>query len=182
MMNNPIASKNHLEPLIAEEAIVKRIADISEELNSQYQDIQVTLVSILKGAICLTADLMRMFSFPFQLHCIECKSYGMMGAKRQQVSIRGLDQLDLHNQHVILIDDIYDSGETLSNVYKKILEKNPASVKSLVLLEKNVPRNTEYLPDYILFNIEDRFVVGYGLDYKEQYRGLSGIYAYGPSI
>ncbi|GAB4189238.1 MAG: hypoxanthine phosphoribosyltransferase [Simkaniaceae bacterium] len=181
-MNNQTLSKNHLELLIREEIIAKRLLDVAEELNQKFQDRQVVLVSIMKGAVCLTADLMRLLSFPFALEWIECKSYGMKGVQKGTLNIRGLEELVLENQHVILIDDIFDSGETLFSVYKKILEKNPASVTSLVLLAKNVPRDMSYFPDFVLFNIEDRFVVGYGLDYKEQYRGLPGIYAYGPSL
>jgi len=181
-MKNQTISKNHLELLIRDEMIAKRISDIAEELNGKFQKKEAVLVSIMKGAVCLTADLMRKLSFPVTFEWIECKSYGMKGMQRGPLSIRGVDDLELKNKHVIIIDDIFDSGETLSNIYKKILEKNPASALSLVLLAKDVPRETSYFPDYVLFTIEDRFVVGYGLDYKEHYRGLPGIYAYGPTL
>ena len=76
----------------------------------------------------------------------------------------------------MIVDDIFDTGETLAEVSQKTQKKNPASLKSLVLLSKDVPRNIDYRPDIALFDIEDRFVVGYGLDYKEYYRGLPDIY------
>lgn len=93
------------------------------------------------------------------------------------MSVKGAEDLEIKGKHILIIDDIFDTGETLAEVARQIGEKEPASLKSLVLLQKDVPHNTDYRPTIALFDIEDRFVVGYGLDYKEYYRGLPDIYA-----
>ena len=163
--------------LISEDSIVAKIAAVARELDAHFQGKEITIVMIMKGAICLVADLIRHLSTAFSLEFIQASSYGKNGTSRGELLIFGLENIDLVDKHVLVIDDIFDSGVTLSEVMKRIELQKPASLRSLVLLAKKVPRKTDYRPDYVLFEIEDRFVVGYGLDYKERYRGLPGIYA-----
>ncbi len=133
---------------------------------------------VLKGALCLTADLIRALKTPLTLETIKAKSYGQRGALRGELILEGLEEIDLESKNILLVDDIFDSGETLRQIVAKLTLKNPKSLRSLVLLSKNTPRETGYLPDYALFHIENLFVIGYGLDYKEHYRGLPGIYVF----
>ena len=122
------------------------------------------------------ADLIRALKTPCTIECVKASSYGQLGVKRGELTITGLDRVDLTSKNVLVVDDIIDSGETMSRVFSELNKKNPKSIKSLVLLSKKVPRTVSFIPDYVLFEIEDLFVIGYGLDYKEFYRGLPGVY------
>ena len=132
---------------------------------------------VLKGSFILVSDLIRHLHLPIRIEAVQAMSYGEGGIVKGEQEIAGVGSLDIKDRHVLLIDDIFDTGETLAELSRKIHEKKPASLRSLVLLTKDVPRNTDFRPDISLFDIEDRFVVGYGLDYKEYYRGLPDIYS-----
>jgi hypoxanthine phosphoribosyltransferase len=166
-----------LDLLIPHEEIQDKIAKIAIQLEIDYNKEEIVIVMIMKGAICLVADLMRAISFPCIIESIQASSYGSQGKIRGNLQIKGIDSLDLESKNVLLIDDIFDSGNTLLQAHIALAQKKPKSLKSLVLLSKNISC-LGYQPDYILFSIEDRFVVGYGLDYKEYYRGLKGIYLF----
>ena len=167
------ASKHQesIHPLIPQEKIAERITEIGAQLSEEYEEL--TIVMIMKGAICLGADLMRAITIPTTFECIQCDSYH--NGKRGELTIKDFDELDLTGKHVLLIDDVIDSGVTMATTARMLEEKRPASLRSLVLLSKTVDRQREYTPDYILFEVEDRFVVGYGIDYNECYRGLPDI-------
>ncbi len=170
-----------MRQLISEIEIHKKLALIGEELNHLYKDKDVTLIIIMKGAICLVADLIRNIEFKFNLECIHCSSYGEMGTTpNKTVDIYGLETLNLQGQDILIVDDIYDTGNTLATVTIELQKQNPKSIASLVLLNKKIEKITSIKPTYTLFEIEDHFVVGYGLDYKECYRGLPGIYVFNP--
>lgn len=165
-----------LEPLLSKEAIEEKIAQVGVVLNRDYSGREITLIMVMKGAVCLVADLIRHIRLPLSLEFVQAASYGQRGKARGELNIFGLETLDIASKDVLVVDDIYDSGNTLCGILERLKEKNPASLKSLVLLSKKIERETSYVPDYVLFEIENLFVVGYGLDYKEYYRGLSGIY------
>lgn len=132
---------------------------------------------VLKGALCLVADLIRLLDIPFEVEMIQSSSYGARGTERGELQISGADRLQIHNRDILLVDDIFDSGHTMTALLKQIQAKHPRSLKTCVLLNKtNVPKITDQRPNYVLFDIDNLFVVGYGLDFKEQYRGLPGIY------
>ncbi|MEN9654835.1 MAG: hypoxanthine-guanine phosphoribosyltransferase [Chlamydiota bacterium] len=170
------ASLNHERCLIAPEAISARIKEIAVELNHDYRDKDLVVLMVLKGAICLAADLIRQLSVPFQLESVQCSSYGARGDQRGALEIIGLDRVDIRHRDVLVVDDIFDSGHTLSVLVQTLETKEPRSIKSLVLLKKNVVRTVTMEPDYVLFEIDNLFVIGYGLDYKEGYRGLAGVH------
>lgn len=172
-----IPSILELDLLIPHEEIQDKIAKIATQLETDYNREEIVIVMIMKGAICLVADLMRAISSPCLIESIQASSYGNQGKIRGNLQIKGIEALELTSKNVLIVDDIFDSGNTLFQVHQALAEKNPKSLKSLVLLSKNVSC-LDYQPDYILFSIEDRFVVGYGLDYKEYHRGLKGIYLF----
>lgn len=122
-------------------------------------------------------DLLRHLHLPVCLETVQVASYGEGGIVKGEQEVLGVETLNVEGKHVLLVDDIFDTGETIAELVRKIQEKKPASLRSLVLLSKDVPHQTDFRPDFALFDIEDRFVVGYGLDYKEYYRGLPDIYA-----
>jgi hypoxanthine phosphoribosyltransferase len=161
--------------LISEEEIRQKVAEVAKVLDAVYAGRELTIVMVMKGALCLAADLIRQLKTPCAIEMIQASSY--RGAThRGELFIRGIEEMELASKEVLLIDDIYDSGETLSRIVAKIQEKHPKTLKSLVLLSKKVARSSPYIPDHVLFEIDNVFVVGYGLDYNEHYRGLSGIY------
>lgn len=171
----PLGNELQLQLLIDSDLIEERLERVARQLEEKYDGEEVTVVMIMKGAFILIADLIRHLHLPVRLDPIHCSSYGH--GSKGELTVKGIDDLEITGKHILVIDDIFDTGETLTEVISQIEKKNPTSLKSLVLLSKDVPHNTDYRPDIALFDIEDRFVVGYGLDYKEYYRGLPDIYA-----
>lgn len=166
-----------LDLLISDEEIQQKVAQIGRQIDSDYSGSELTIVMIMKGSIFLVADLIRCIHIPCSLEFVQAKSYGARGKERGELTISGLENFDVSGKHVLVVDDIFDSGHTLSSTVAALHKQHPKSLHSLVLLSKNVDRQTRYKPDYVLFQIENPFVVGYGLDYKENYRGLPGIYS-----
>jgi hypoxanthine phosphoribosyltransferase len=171
-------AKENLELLIGPEEIAGKLKEVAAKIDEDYQGEELTVIVVMKGALCVSADLIRHLHVPSKIEYLKASSYGQRGTSRGELRITGLDAIELEGKHVLVVDDIFDSGHTMSGLISHLQNKNPKSLKSLVLLEKNIPRTVEYRPDYTLFSIENRFVVGYGLDYKEYYRGLPGIYAF----
>ncbi|MCB1106889.1 MAG: hypoxanthine phosphoribosyltransferase [Chlamydiia bacterium] len=173
----PLGNELQLQLLISSEEIEKRLERVARDLEKRYENEEVTIVMIMKGSFVLIADLIRLLHLPSRLEYVQVSSYGERGIVKGTQEITGLDRIDVSGRHVLIIDDIFDTGETLAEIAEKIKAKGVSSLSSLVLLSKKVRRSTDYHPDITLFEIEDRFVVGYGLDYKEYYRGLPDIYA-----
>lgn len=162
-----------LKELLSAERIKKKVEEAASLLNRDYAGRELTLVVILKGALCLAADLMRHLTIPFTLETVRASSYGVGGMLSGPLKLFGLEHLQLEGRDLLLLDDIYDTGQTLDQVEALLLEKKPHSLKRMTLLCKKGARRP---PDYSLFEIGNDFVVGYGLDYKEHYRGLPAIY------
>ncbi|KXU36495.1 hypoxanthine phosphoribosyltransferase [Cephaloticoccus primus] len=163
----------HVEAVLVNEAqIRRRIAELGHELRAVYGDEELTLISIINGAIVFTADLLRELANPIRLDCIRISSY------RDAVESRGVPQvvskftLDIANRHVLVIDDILDTGKTLEFVTRMIREHRPASLRTCVLLDKKERRAVDFEADFVGFSIPDQFVIGYGLDFAERYRNL----------
>ncbi|MEN9343585.1 MAG: hypoxanthine-guanine phosphoribosyltransferase [Chlamydiota bacterium] len=165
-----------MTPLISKEEIARRISEVASDLDKLYAGKELVIVAIMKGSICLAADLIRALKNPkVCLECIHASSYGKHGIVPGELYVQE-SKLPIEGKHVLLIDDIFDSGRTLTSVAAQLQKQNPASLKTLVLLDKG--KSSLPSPNYVLFSIEDEFVIGYGLDYKECYRGLSGIYIF----
>lgn len=170
--------EEHLDLLISPDEIAEKVQEVAQELNSAYKGKELTILAVMKGGIFLASDLMRHLTITYTLECIKASSYGQNGTKRGELTITGIDKLDLTGKDVLVIDDIFDSGNTMSGIASKLKDRHTNSVKTMVLVIKDVPRTITYRPDYVLFTIPDRFVVGYGLDYKEYFRGLPGVFAF----
>lgn len=169
-------AKNNLQLFISPETLQQKITETALKIDKEYKGKTLTIIMVMKGAICITADLMRQLETPIQLEYLKASSYGQNGTQKGDLTLVGLDDLDLKGKHVLLVDDIFDSGTTLTTIKDKLQTKNPESLKTLVVFQKNIPRKVKYQPDYALFEIGNEFIVGYGLDYKEHFRGLRGIY------
>jgi len=161
--------------LVTEAAIKRRLSKLGAEISACYGRQEITVVAIVNGAVFFAADLLRRITTPIRLDCIRVSSY--RNSSKPVAPPRILDSLllDVENRHVLLIDDILDTGKTLSVVVKEITKRKPASVRTCVLLDKQGRRIVHLEADFVGFQIPDHFVVGYGLDFAERYRNLSSI-------
>lgn len=167
-----ITVDHQIKPLISREQIQERVQECGSYLDSIFQGEPFVIVMIQKGAICFAADLMRAIKGPFSVESIRCKSYGMNGIVRGDLMVEGMENLQLQDQHVVVVDDICDSGVTLEAVVQRFQSFSVASLRVITLLTRKV-KTRSFEPDFTCFHIEAKdFVVGYGLDYKEYYRGL----------
>lgn len=173
-----IASDSHIEVLVSSQAIEEKVAEYAAIIDREYDGKELTLIMVMKGSLCISADLIRHLHVPTTIEYLKASSYGENGMTAGAIRLHGLEALEIKDKHVLVVDDIFDTGKTMTTILAQLEARQPASLRSMVLLLKRVPRNTDYRPDYCLFQIENRFVIGYGLDYKERYRGLPGIYAF----
>lgn len=164
---------SHLDHvLVTRTAIKKRLNALSDEINRDYRGKHLTVVAVVNGAIVLVADLLRRLRVPVRLDCVRASSYHTgTKAAGKPVVIDSL-KLDIKDQDVLLVDDILDTGNTLSAVKELLLAKGAASVKTCVLLDKKARRVVPFEAEYVGFEIPNEFVVGYGLDFNERYRNL----------
>ena len=158
--------------LISEENVVARIKEIAEQINKDFEGQSVTLVCILKGSIFFTTELAKYIKVPVVIDFMQCSSYGADTKSSGIVKLaKDLDE-PIMGKHVILIEDIIDSGRTLSHLVKLLSQRDPASLTLCTLLDKPSRRVVEVDVKYTGFEIPDEFVVGYGLDYAQKMRNL----------
>lgn len=158
--------------LISEAAIRRRVKQLAREIMLNYRGEEITVVSIINGAILFTADLLRQLENPIRLDCMRISSYGAATRSIGTPQVVHSLTLDVKNRHVLLIDDILDTGKTISVVTEMIRKLHPASIRTCMLLDKKGRREVEFSADFVGFEIPDKFVVGYGLDFAERYRNL----------
>lgn len=168
--------------LVSEAEIEARLKTLGTEISTSYGAEEITVVAIVNGAVFFTADLLRRLTTPVRLDCLRVSSY--RNSSRAETPPRILDalQIDLEGRHVLLIDDILDTGRTLSVVVEELRKRKPASLRTCVLLDKKVRREVTIEADFVGFTIPDRFVVGYGLDFAERYRNLACIGVLKPEL
>ena len=165
--------------LISEEEIKAAVKKAGAEIDAMYDGRPILLVSILKGAFVFMADLCRAITVPCEIGFMCAKSYYSGTTSTGVVKITmDLDQ-DVSNYHVILVEDIIDTGRTLNDVVSMLKLRNPLSLRVITLLDKPSRRLVDFKADVSLFTIPDHFVIGYGLDCAEQYRNLPYIAEYG---
>ena len=162
----------HIRVLLTEEEVDKRIQEIGEQISKDYAGKQVHLVCVLKGGSFFMCELAKRITVPVSLDFMSVSSYGDDTKSSGVVKIvKDLDQ-PLEGRDVLIVEDIIDSGRTLSYLIEILKKRNPASLKLCTLLDKPERRVKEVHVDYTCFNIPDEFVVGYGLDYAQRYRNL----------
>ncbi len=168
--------------LLDEEAIADRVAELAEQVSAEYEGKKVLLICVLKGAVIFASDLMRRLKIPVEIDFIAVSSYGSDTASSGVVRI--LKDLDssIKGKDVLIVEDIVDTGLTLNYLRKNLLSRQPRSLRVVTLLDKPARRRVEFTPDYCGFEIPDHFVVGYGLDFNEDYRQLAGIYVLEPEL
>ena len=161
--------------LISKEDINNKVLEISKQISIDYNGLNPLFVCILKGSVFFTADLLRNVTTPAQIDFMTVSSYGSGTASSGTLVIKKDLSVDIKDKHVIIVEDIIDSGNTLSQLKEMLLKRNPASIKICALLDKPDRRVVDVDVDYCGFAIPDEFVVGYGLDYDEDYRTLPDI-------
>ena len=162
----------NVRELISEEKVVARIREIAEQINQDYAGRSVTLICILKGSIFFTCELAKYLTIPVTIDFMQCSSYGADTKSSGIVRLaKDLDEPIL-GKDVILIEDIIDSGRTLSHLVKLLSQREPASLTLCTLLDKPSRRVKQVEVKYTGFEIPDEFVVGYGLDYAQKMRNL----------
>ena len=160
--------------LISKEDIEIKVKEISKQISEDYKGLNPLFVCILKGSVFFTADLLRNVSTPAQIDFMVVSSYGT-GTTSSNLKVKKDLSVDIKDKHVIIVEDIIDSGNTLYLLKEMLLSRGPASVKICTLLDKPDRRVKEVEVDYCGVKIPDEFVGGYGLDYSENYRTLPDI-------
>ena len=163
------------EVLLTERQIKRRVKSLAREIKAVYGDAEFTIISLINGAVMFTSDLMREIDNPVRLDCIRVSSYGTKTKSIGTPQVIHSLTLDIARRDVLLIDDILDTGKTLKLVRDLVRGLKPASVRTCVLLDKKARREVPLEADFVGFEIPDKFVVGYGLDFAERYRNLPGI-------
>ncbi|MBW2095385.1 MAG: hypoxanthine phosphoribosyltransferase [Deltaproteobacteria bacterium] len=168
------------ELLFSRSDIQKRVKELGEQLSSDYAGKDPLFVGVLNGVVFFFADLMREISIPVKIDFMRAASYGSRMTSSGEIQITKDVEKPIRDRHVVLVEDIVDTGNTLAFVLKQMNEKDPASLKVCALMDKVERRQEEVTIDYAGFTIDSGFVVGYGLDYNEEYRNLPEIYVLKP--
>lgn len=158
--------------LFDEGTILRRLDEMAVQISHDYRDRELTVVAILNGSLMFMADLLRRIPLPLKLDCLSVASYHGGVESSGELIFRQVALPDIAGRHLLILDDILDSGLTLAAVREKLETAGPASIRACVLLQKKKTRRRSIDADYVGFEIEDEFVVGYGLDYMERYRNL----------
>jgi hypoxanthine phosphoribosyltransferase len=168
------------EVLVASGEIEAKVRELGERITEDYRGEKPLLVGILRGAVVVMSDLMRRIELPCEIDFMEVSSYGMGTASSGVVRILKDLREDITGRHVLIVEDIVDTGLTLSYLRRSLLLRKPASLEICSLLSKPSRRRVELDVRYVGFEVPDEFVVGYGIDYAGSYRNLPDIYAMSP--
>ena len=168
--------------LVTREEIAAAVAKLGKRITEDYQGKELMLVGILKGAIVFFSDLLREIDLPVKTEFMAVSSYGASTKTTGVVNLVKDLTVDITGMHVLIVEDIVDSGMTLSYLSKYLSTRGAASIKIATLLDKPERRRVELVADYFCFTIPDEFVVGYGLDYDEKYRNMPDIGVLDPKV
>src|SRR2546425_13378863 len=158
--------------LFDEPAILRRLDQIAAQISEDYRDRELTVIAVLNGSLIFMADLLRRIQLPLKLDCLSVVSYHGKAQTSGEVIFKQVALPGVVDRHILILDDILDSGNTLAAIREKLETAKPRSIRVCVLLSKKKRRPREVDADYVGFEIEDEFVVGYGLDFMERYRNL----------
>ena len=174
--------ENMKEILITEEQIQQKVSELAAMLSEEYAGKDPIFIGVLKGVVMFYADVIKRITVPCQMDFMWVSSYE--GDQSRKMVLKRDVSADLTGRHVVILEDIFDTGNSLDFTYKHLLSKNPASIKICTLLDKPERRNPTVTlqPDYVGFTIPNEFVVGYGMDYNEYYRNLPYIGILKPEV
>jgi hypoxanthine phosphoribosyltransferase len=164
--------KEEINVLIEEEQIQAKIQEIAAQINRDYEGREIILLCILKGSVYFTCELSKYITVPLKLGFLSVSSYGDGMTSSGAVSLNGDLDFDAKGKDIIVIEDVVDSGRTLAYLLHMLAKRKPKSLKLCTLLNKPKSRVTDVKVDYVGFELEDKFVVGFGMDYAQKYRNL----------
>ncbi len=173
-------TSDELKQVISSEDLARRVKELGDQITRDYQDKELVVIGILKGAFIFMADLVRHIDLPISIDFVRLQSYGSSTSSSGQISITKDIELPISARHVLVVEDIIDTGYTLRYLKDMLALHHTASVKICCLIDKKERRKVDVDADYVGFEIQKGFLVGYGLDYDEQYRHLPGIYHLNP--
>ena len=171
-MNEKVLQKHDISVMIPEEKLQKRVCELAEQISKDYEGSYVKLICIHKGSIFFTCELAKRITVPVMLDFMQVSSYGSGTASSGDIKIKKELDESIEDEHVIIVEDIIDSGNTLARLVPMLQERHPKSLKICTLLSKPDRREVDIDVEYNGFVIPDEFVVGYGLDYDQRYRNL----------
>ena len=174
--------KDFEKVLVSKEDLQKRISELANEMDELYKDSNPHFICILKGSVFFTADLLKEITIPCEMEFMAVSSYGSDTKTSGEVKLIKDLNVPIAGRDVVIIEDIIDSGNTLSYLKRLLQQRNPNSVKICTLLDKPERRKVDLSADFVGFVIPDEFVVGYGLDYDEKYRTFDEIYVLKRSV
>ena len=167
---------NNREILIAQETIQSRVNELAQEISSDYADEEPIMIGILNGVVFFFVDLVKALTIPITIDFIRASSYGSGTISKGTITYSKDVEIDVKDKHVIIVEDIVDTGLTLNQIIKRVEKKGPKSIRICALIDKEKRRSKEVTLDYSGFQVEKGFLVGYGLDHDERYRYLPDIF------
>ena len=165
-----IIPSEYTKVLISEEDMQARIKEIAAQINRDYKGCTLLVVGILKGAVLFYSDLVRNLDMDVQFEFMTISSYGNSTDSTGEVKIRKDLDVSINDRHVLIVEDIIDTGLTLTNLKEVLSTRKPASIKICCMLDKPSRRKVDLVPDYCCYEVPDQFIIGYGLDYAESGR------------
>jgi hypoxanthine phosphoribosyltransferase len=162
----------HIDELISQETVEKKIDELAEQINRDYEGKELHLIVVLKGSVFFACELAKRLTIPVTMDFMSVSSYGSGMVSAGEITVKKELDEDIDGRDVLIVEDIFDSGITLFNLRILLLARNPKSLKIVTLLDKKDNHNTEVPIDYVGFEIPNKFVVGYGLDYAQKHRNL----------
>lgn len=168
--------------LLTEQQIQQRLDVLAQEIVRAYDGKDLTLVAVLTGSVMFIADLLRRLPIQLRLDYVGVSSYGDSTRSSGDLVLTKSLKLDVRDRHVLVVDDILDSGQTMVKVRDMIARLGPCDLKFCVFIEKEIPHHNGFTADFIGFRLPDKFVVGYGLDYRERYRNLPFVATLKPEV
>jgi hypoxanthine phosphoribosyltransferase len=172
IMATPVKKKR----LYSRREIQKRVKDLAALISEDYREEDLILIGVLKGAFVFLSDLVRNLSIPVKLDFVRLASYGSQSQSRGEVRLTKNLEIPIKDKHILVVEDIVDSGLTLNFLLEFLKKKNPKSVRICALIDKSERREKAVNLDYVGFSVPAGFIVGYGLDFDEQYRHLPALY------
>ncbi len=169
-----MSNKNH-EVFLSEEQIKARVKELAREISADYKEKKPLLIGVLKGAVVFLSDLIREMDIPLEVDFMAVSSYGADTASSGIVRIQKDLEQSIKDKDVLIVEDIVDTGLTLNYLYDTLSSQKPHSLKVVTLLDKPDRRKVEFKADYCGFEIPDRFVIGYGLDFNEEHRNFKDL-------
>lgn len=173
-MANIKASKSGIfgKILYTEEQIRARAKELAEQISKDFEDEEVIVIGTLKGSVPWMCDILKELTIDTSIDFIKASSYGSSTTSSGVVKIKMDTDMNLYQKNVLIIEDIVDTGTTLTFLLEKLKERNPKTIKVCTMLDKPSRRTTGFEADYIGFAVDDLFIIGYGLDFDQKYRGL----------